>query len=47
MWLKNVDWWYKTYTVFGHRVGVSWKMVLIMVIVWVGMFVFLPGGLIF
>ena len=42
MWLDNVNWWYKNYTVLGHRIGVNWKMVLIVVCIWAGMFAFLP-----
>jgi len=46
-WLASIDWWSKTYTIFGKRIGVNWKMVLIMVCIWIGMALFLPGGLIY
>lgn len=52
--LGEVDWWmrlhqYPDWVPFkgGKYIAVNWKMVLLMVCVWVGMFVFLPGGLIF
>jgi hypothetical protein len=47
VWLKNVDWWAKKHVVFGKDIVVNWKMVLIMVCVWIGMALFLPGGLLF
>ena len=54
MWLDKVDWWakrhkYPDWVPFkgGKYITVNWKMVLIIVLVWVGMFAFLPGGLLF
>lgn len=35
-------WWYKRYTIGGHTFAVNWKMVGIVVAIWIAMLAFLP-----